>query len=214
MRRTTTSLLAAAVALLAGAARPAVAQISVGVPPALLTWRCGSIVTEFAAACGQSFVAPTSYPILHSFTFDIATTSTLQFRIFEHAAVMSGAALFEQAIAPTGTDSAPWTATPLGGLTLTPGTLYLALIFMDPGEQVVFRANPNDVYTDGQWMGCTVRDHGFACRNPGVAVAGHDAAFTATFISAQTTAPEPATLALIGSGLFALGGVHARKRKR
>lgn len=193
------SLVACSV-LLAGSA--AGAQ-SITVPPSP-----GTIYTCGAIACGQTFTAPTGGVALQSFSLTIQTQHTLSFELYAFSAPMvSGSALFAQELGPT-VDFETLALTPSGGVPLTGGAMYVALLRMDSGEQVAFQVNTTDAYEGGARISCPP-DLSYACENQ---YPTYDIAFTAVFSPAMTPVPEPATLALTGAGLLLLAGFARRRR--
>jgi hypothetical protein len=159
--------------------------------------------------CGQSFTAPAGSNVLQSFSFTISTQHVLAFELYAFSAPnVMGPTLFSQALGPTsGFESL--TFTPVDGVPLTGGAMYVALVRMDPDQRVDFLANSQNPYTGGGRISCDANPTLGECNSQS---GTHDLAFTAVFSPAVTPVPEPATRALTGAGLLLLGGLARRRR--
>jgi hypothetical protein len=181
------------------------AQTTIGAPPAVGTFGCSSTIATFH--CGQSFTVPTVDDVLLSFTFlGVTTPKPVTFELYAiGSGPPAGTPLFSQLIAAT-VGSQPQLFTPLGGLALTAGGGYLALIRLDLDMTLTFQSNNTNPYAGGGSVSCFPAS---ACGAPSTVT---DVAFQATF-GPRTTAPEPSTWALMGTGLLTIGGVAARRKR-
>jgi hypothetical protein len=217
-------------------------QINTGTPPPSASWPVFSFGRPLSGAqyssLGESFTVPTATPVLDAFTFWVNQVSNFQDLPF-HAYVFP----FTPTGATTGTISGNYlfrsaqqtvsaSATfPLalsfntGGLGLTPGGTYLALLSAAefPNAPVgtfggIFESTggTTSTYAGGTGLArISLATEGLAGLSTGPwAGAGGttaDLAFTATFSAAPATVPEPTTLVLIGTGVL---GLVIGKRRR
>jgi hypothetical protein len=157
---------------------------------------------------GQTFVVPEVSNILQSFALRTYgnTAATFELYAFDGTALV-GAPLFTHAL-----EEGPGTqhqAISFGsGLQLASAASYAAVVRVEQGDYVaVAWSGGSDAYAGGGFLTCFTGST--TCT-----VANVDATFGATFVSERVTAtPEPATVALLGGGLFALGGVGAVRRR-
>jgi hypothetical protein len=115
-------------------------------------------------------------------------------------------------VAPTGGTSvfASRTFIPPGGLSLTSGVQYAAVVRFGPvpsTDAVGFQATGTDPYAGGQMVACPTA---MACNLS--FSASFDAAFEARFVSAVAVVPVPLSVALLGMGLAVLGAPALRRR--
>lgn len=207
MRHTTraTTLLAT---LWLGGASAAGAQATIGVPSNGASIGCTSGPSEFF--CGQSFTAPATDAVLQSVTFTLQTNDALTFELY----ALSGNARIGPSLltlpfgATSATTAAPMTfLAPVGGVALTGGATYAALVHMNLAEGVAFTANSGDPYAGGGALQCIAQA-------PCIPFAGLDLTFNAVFGRTSTVVtPEPSASALLGTGVLALGGVGLRRRR-
>jgi hypothetical protein len=134
--------------LLSLAGTTAAAQTTIGETGASFGDRiiCFPMVVGASNFCGQTFTVPVGDNVLQSFTFlEISTVGALEFEIFQIAAnTLVGSPLFSRAFGPLAVPQ-PFTFTPAGGLALTSGAQYAALVRLDAsGESVnLYRARPS-----------------------------------------------------------------------
>jgi hypothetical protein len=206
-----------AAVLAAAGSSPALAQTYLTVPPGLggssscLVDPAGTVVLR----CGQTFTVPAGDDFLYSFRFLASTPSTLSFQIFQATTSPSlmifGAPLYSAEVGPTPGSGLGWVGiAPPSGLDLVSGNLYAAVLAVEPGEEVYLPGNFSNPYAGGQHIGC--EQIGAQCgTSPSM-----DLRLEAVFAPrgfVYSPVPEPATLALFGTGLLALGGAAARRRR-
>ena len=207
MRHTARGTTLLATLWLAGASAAA-AQTTIAVPSNGASVGCTSGPAEFF--CGQSFTAPATDPVLQRFTFTLQTDDALTFELFAlSGTTLVGPALLTLPFGPTaGTTPAPLTfIAPAGGLALTGGATYAALIHMNPAEGVAFAARSGNAYAAGSAMEC-------APPRTCLPSADMDLAFSAVFgAAAPVVTPEPGAWALLGTGLLGVAGTRVRRRR-
>jgi hypothetical protein len=159
-------------------------------------------------ACGQSFTvpaAPSLDNVLQSFTLTFATSSDQTFQVYAFSGgVLSGSPLFTQAVSPTsGTETR--TFTPAGGLALVSGAQYAAVLTA-LGTGVSLSYGFPGGYAGGDLIECPAS----VCSVLPTA----DATFSATFVSAQATVPEPSTWTMLAAGLLGLGALAVLQKRK
>jgi hypothetical protein len=188
-------------------AAPTGAQTTIAVPQS-----GGDLVGHGAGAgatllIGQSFTVPAVDNVLQSFTYlgVSAQPNPVTFELYAMSGnQLVGSALFTQAVGPT-TGFQAFTFSPAGGLPLTGGGLYVALLRLGENSGVSLAQNQTAPYPGGGHLDCS------AATRVCVSASTVDLAFSAQFVSVSAV-PEPATLGLLGGGLLALA-VGARSRR-
>jgi hypothetical protein len=191
----------------------------------------GGNQTELASV-GQSFVVPAGLPSLAQFQFFADVTccwpAELQFRAYVAAfdpalRRIVGPLLYASAAQAGGythgPDPFPLTFT-TGGLALTPGAAYLALLSAADFPQSIA------LHEGGLLLGTTPYAGGSTQRTAAAfslaelaaatwddAGGAYDLAFTATFSQAHAVVPEPGTASLAAAGAALLGLARARGRR-
>jgi hypothetical protein len=109
-----------------------------------------------------------------------------------------------------------------GGVSVTPGSVYIALMHTELPRAWTLGYRSTDVYAGGlayvaPWQADPTAPFppanppsGYFPLNP----AGVDLVFFAQFADAQTVIPEPTAVALVGVGLVLLGGRAAGRRRK
>ena len=177
---------------------------------------------------GQSFTVPIGSSVLDSYSFWVGATTTGASYTFETSIYAfggsgpTGPALFTSDTRTSGgsiTESVREDYV-TGGLALTPGAVYIAMIRtidrseVHTGFTLAAPLTFGSTYAGGQVYAATgawVADPTLGTYTTNLFGAGTDLKFVAQF-SAATTVPEPATVLLVGGGLLALGAVRRRRR--
>lgn len=184
---------------------------------------------------GQTFLAPSASSALTSLGFHVGAHSLMTYRAYvarfdEGTNSIVGPVLFQSALRVGNGNSFDLAlqAIAVPELTLTPGQLYLAflsaadLVSLNPSA-VVGRVGVAQLDYAGGALYIVDTPTSLSSLTAAewrpVADGVLDAAFFATFTSTQQVVPEPATLALVATGLLAAGGlgvgrIPARKRRR
>jgi hypothetical protein len=209
-------------ATLLGAASIAGAQTTIGAPG-------GASVCCFAGTptYGQTFMVPTNGDSqLDAFSFWLGSASNLQFKAYVYAwdaAGMraSGPALFTSALmsAPNAGAGFHEVAVSTGGVSLTGGNLYVAFLSnvgVGGTSSNSWEYSTGDTYAAGQFVyHYTGSDWTGTAWTPNHQGVGRDLRFEMQFSATQMSqVPEPATVALSATGLLALGGIGAFRRRR
>ena len=228
-------LLALAVALVASSAR---GQVTIGTTgPATRSEQFGTDPTAtLRVDVGQSFVVPvgaaslTSLSFWSGATFSNAGDFFIRVYQFDPAVGPTGAALYVSGpVAPHASPGAPppptvrTTVFP-SSLSLMPGASYFFLITSFP--PICCARSPRLIFVDeivpdgavgGYASGSLWRSRPADRQLDPLALTfdrgDGDLRFEATFTSAATSVPEASTVALLGAGLAAVGGVAARRRR-
>ena len=185
---------------------------------------------------GQSFVVPNGYPFLEDFTFWVGPNGngyffrTQLFAFDEATHMVTGSALYTSDVRSSmgfaNDPNANAVTFDVGGLSLTPGGLFAAFVeFTDGSGQPTggslalgFNGSAGgDAYADGGFLigsasGANMNQAFFE----NAFYQGSDLRFVANFaeVAGSTVAPEPATMMLLGTGLFGLTGVATSRRRR
>lgn len=224
---------------LLGAAPLAAQQINTGTPPPNVSWpkfSFGRALSGGYGSLGQSFTMDPGLPTrLDGFTFwvaDVADFATLPFHAYlfpfdPTTREITGAYLFRSPLLTGSTGGPTALAFSTGGLDLTTGQTYLALLSSAevPGAPLrafggIFESTGGvtSTYPGGTALARnSLAADGLAglSAGPWGAAGGTtaDLAFTATFSDAAVVVtPEPVTIALVGAGLVGAAAVARRRR--
>lgn len=228
----TSKLLLAALVPLALATAPLAAQSSINLPPSPDSARITGFGKPGFTTVGQSFKVPTgNATVLQNFQFFLGNDRDfggngggLFFKGYVAAfdgMNITGPILFESIIKqgnPSDT-FAPFNFN-TGGLALNPGSSYVAFLsaagIPSVGNVAFEDLEASDApYTDGSFVFQNSGDDPASLtRDPFSSQEGVNAAFSAQFINATSTVPEPSEFVLLASGLSGLAGIVRLRRRR
>lgn len=213
-------------AALLGAASVAGAQTTIGAPGGSSVYYFGHSGTP---SYGQTFTVPINGDShLDAFSFWMAPSAGMNFRGYVFAwdagaSRATGSALFTGAItaAPASGQGFQQVTIGTGGLALAGGNLYVAFLstsgVVGSGSSE-WEFSTGDTYAGGEFVFTNNNDPaswtqgGWSTDWSGT---DRDVRFEMQFSAGQVSAvPEPATVALSATGLLALGGIGAFRRRR